>query len=358
MGGLGRCTRWARRVRRGAGALLGWRAADRRAVGRRGAALVAGCGRGCTSRASSGLPVPVPQLRRQVPDWWRTFFPPHVAAFLYGIGLGPGFLTYLRPARSSSCRSPRSRADARWWGGAPRAVRPGARVGARARVRRALAERRRGPGRTPRALGVAGALAGRERPGAAAVSAAMVVEIRTIDGPSRFGELAARRAGADVHRGRGDEARPRSRVAADACGYGLPTARRARRPRGSRRRARRRRPRPARARVDGGARVAPGVGGVLRAIVVGRVRAGRRLECGCFGGSTTRDYRVLLARNLALAGVAFVAWTGAGRVARAVARRARRRRPAPRGPGRARCSRSPPGWGRPRSPAPAGRSPR
>jgi hypothetical protein len=44
------------------------------------------------------------------------------------------------------------------------------------------------------------------------------------------------------------------------------------------------------------------------AIVVGRVQAGRRLECGCFGGSGTRDYRLLLARNLALAGVAFVAW--------------------------------------------------
>jgi hypothetical protein len=48
------------------------------------------------------------------------------------------------------------------------------------------------------------------------------------------------------------------------------------------------------------------------AIVVGRVRVGRRLECGCFGGSTTRDYRVLLVRNLALGVVAFVAWT-AGR---------------------------------------------
>ena len=33
----------------------------------------------------------------------------------------------------------------------------------------------------------------------------------------------------------------------------------------------------------------------------------RRLGCGCFGGSGTRDYRLLLARNLALAGVAFVA---------------------------------------------------
>src|SRR5262245_38291578 len=45
--------------------------------------------------AEFGIGVPVPQLRRQVPDWWRTFFPPRVAAFLYGIGLGPGFLTYL-----------------------------------------------------------------------------------------------------------------------------------------------------------------------------------------------------------------------------------------------------------------------
>src|SRR5262245_40555248 len=45
--------------------------------------------------AELGPRVPVPQLRRQVPDWWRTFFPPRVAAFLYGVGLGPGFLTYL-----------------------------------------------------------------------------------------------------------------------------------------------------------------------------------------------------------------------------------------------------------------------
>jgi hypothetical protein len=41
------------------------------------------------------LSVPVPQLRRQVPDWWRTFFSPSVTAFLYGAGLGIGFLTFL-----------------------------------------------------------------------------------------------------------------------------------------------------------------------------------------------------------------------------------------------------------------------
>jgi hypothetical protein len=48
--------------------------------------------------------------------------------------------------------------------------------------------------------------------------------------------------------------------------------------------------------------------GFSGAIVLGRVRSGRRLECGCFAGSGTRDYRVLLVRNLALTGVAVVAW--------------------------------------------------
>jgi hypothetical protein len=42
-----------------------------------------------------GLPIPLPDLDRQVPEWWRTFFSKNVAAFLYGLGLGIGFLTYL-----------------------------------------------------------------------------------------------------------------------------------------------------------------------------------------------------------------------------------------------------------------------
>src|SRR4029450_7513290 len=37
----------------------------------------------------------VPQLRRQVPDWWREEFGWPVAATLYGAGLGIGFFTYL-----------------------------------------------------------------------------------------------------------------------------------------------------------------------------------------------------------------------------------------------------------------------
>jgi hypothetical protein len=39
--------------------------------------------------------VPVPQLRRQVPDWWRTYFDPWTTALLYGAGLGVGFFTYV-----------------------------------------------------------------------------------------------------------------------------------------------------------------------------------------------------------------------------------------------------------------------
>jgi hypothetical protein len=44
---------------------------------------------------AAGAPVPVLQRKRQVPAWWRTFFSPVTSSFLYGVGLGPGFLTFL-----------------------------------------------------------------------------------------------------------------------------------------------------------------------------------------------------------------------------------------------------------------------
>jgi hypothetical protein len=46
-------------------------------------------------REAAGVPVPIPDRARQVPDWWRTFYSPGTAAFLYGMGLGVGFLTFL-----------------------------------------------------------------------------------------------------------------------------------------------------------------------------------------------------------------------------------------------------------------------
>ena len=42
-----------------------------------------------------GVPIPLPNARRQVPEWWRTFFSPPVAATLYGAGLGVAFATFL-----------------------------------------------------------------------------------------------------------------------------------------------------------------------------------------------------------------------------------------------------------------------
>lgn len=47
------------------------------------------------ARELLGAPIPLPDLDRQVPDWWRTFYSPNVAALLYGFGLGVGFFTFL-----------------------------------------------------------------------------------------------------------------------------------------------------------------------------------------------------------------------------------------------------------------------
>jgi methylamine utilization protein MauE len=47
------------------------------------------------TRELFSVQIPLPNLHRQVPDWWRTFFSPPVASVLYGLGLGVGFLTYI-----------------------------------------------------------------------------------------------------------------------------------------------------------------------------------------------------------------------------------------------------------------------
>ncbi|MDQ4006353.1 MAG: hypothetical protein M3135_08660, partial [Actinomycetota bacterium] len=73
-----------------AGSLLGapW--------GRAGAGIVAAIAGAYALGELSGIRLPVPELRRQVPEWWRSVFSAGPAAFLYGLGLGIGFLTYLR----------------------------------------------------------------------------------------------------------------------------------------------------------------------------------------------------------------------------------------------------------------------
>jgi type IV secretory pathway TrbD component len=47
------------------------------------------------ARELARLPIPLFDRRRQVPEWWRTFYSRPVAALLYGLSLGIGFLTFL-----------------------------------------------------------------------------------------------------------------------------------------------------------------------------------------------------------------------------------------------------------------------
>jgi hypothetical protein len=287
----------------GAGALLGapW--------GVPGAVLVAAAAALYVAR-ELGATVPVPQLRRQVPDWWRTFFPPHVAAFLYGLGLGPGFLTYLghgtvvvvsvaafasgRPLLGAAVLAPF---------GLARGVGPVLAFGVRSPSDAADLVERLDRSASRAGWRVANALA------LSMVLVATILEVRRIDGPSEVGALAA--AGLALTFGAAAVAKlARPAAWRRALGsYGL---------------------RPGTTRLAGfgvpavelgiAALVFAGLGssaGLLSivalvafsgAILLGRVRTGRRFECGCLGGSATRDYRLLLARNLALAGVAFVAW--------------------------------------------------
>jgi hypothetical protein len=257
-----------------------------------------------------GAPVPVPQLRRQVPDWWRTFFPPHVAAFLYGLGLGPGFLTYLghgtvvvvavgafasgRPLLGAAVLAPF---------GLARGLGPILAFGVRSPGDAAALVERLDRSASKARLRVANSLA------LSMVLVAILLEARTIDAPSGVGALAA--AVLALTFGSAAVAKLARRApwrrtlgsyglrsgASRLVGFGVPAVELG-----------------IAATVLVGLASSAGLLSIVAlvafsgAIVVGRVRAGRRLECGCFGGSGVRDYRLLLARNLALAGVAFVAW--------------------------------------------------
>jgi hypothetical protein len=61
-----------------------------------GLSVVAAVAAVYAGRELLSIPVPLPDRKEQVPEWWRTFFGPISAPFLYGLGVGVGFLTYLR----------------------------------------------------------------------------------------------------------------------------------------------------------------------------------------------------------------------------------------------------------------------
>ena len=257
-----------------------------------------------------GVPVPVPQLRRQVPDWWRTFFPPHSAAFLYGMGLGMGFLTYLRHGTLVVVSA------AALAGGHPLV---GAALLAPFGLARGLAPALafgvRSPGEGAALVDRLGRSASRARwrvANALALGAVLVVALGSVSAPgspSDLGSLAGALlapvfgAAALAKLVRGSAWRRALSM------YGLPVELAA----------------PVAIAVpllEGSIATLPFLGLVSTAgaaalvtlaafsaaVVVGRLRTGERLACACFASSASRDYRSLLARNLALAAAAFVAW--------------------------------------------------
>jgi putative oxidoreductase len=286
-----------------AGALLGapW--------GVPGVALVAASA-GLYIAHELGVAVPVPQLRRQVPDWWRTFFPPHVAAFLYGVGLGPGMLTYLghgtlvvvsvaavasgHPLVGAALLAPF---------GLARGLGPVLAFGVRSPSDGAALVDRLGRSASRGHWRLANGVA------LVAVLVATLSTIRTVDGRSDVGALAGAAlaltfGGAAIakiaHRRTWRRALATYRPPPGIVGpvaIGVPVVEIA----------------IATMPVFGLASTAGLVAlwvllAFSAAIVFGRLRVGRRLGCGCFGSSATRDYRLLLVRNLALAAVAIVAW--------------------------------------------------
>ncbi len=269
MGGLGRPARdRGRRVRRDRRrAARRCRRAARCAVGRRGRWDSSRRRPRCTSRASSGRRCRCRSCGGRCPDWWRTFFPPHVAAFLYGIGLGPGFLTYLghgtvvvvsvaafasgRPLVGAAVLAPF---------GLARGLGPVLAFGVRspsdgaALVERLERSASRARWQVANALALVGGRGG---------DRGRDPDVR---GTFRVRRARGRRAGADVHRGRG---RRSWRAEPRGGGRSRRTGSRA----GSRGSWRPGFPivelvivgaRGRGARVDGGARVARGAGGVLR----------------------------------------------------------------------------------------------
>ncbi|HEY2802726.1 MAG TPA: MauE/DoxX family redox-associated membrane protein [Actinomycetota bacterium] len=256
-------------------------------------------------REAFRVPVPVLEARRQVPDWWRTFFSRNVTAVLYGAGVGIGFFTYLGHGTLlvvsiSAVASGRPLLAALLV--APFGLARGLAIGVGARtedpsglLNRLAAFARRGWPRLAHgvALGLVAltaALAARRLPrgGVGEVAAAALAVAFAWAAVSKVASWRSwRRA---------------------LSGYGLPA---------------------------GGERVAavgvpvaettvpllillgfPRAAGIVAialliafsgAILAARARRGDRLPCGCFGGARVRDYRPMLARNALLAAVGSVA---------------------------------------------------
>lgn len=261
------------------------------------------------AREAFGVAVPVPQLRRQVPDWWRTFFPFGPAAFLYGVGLGVGFFTYLAH-------------------GTLVVVSAAAVASGRPLVGAAVLA----PFGLARGLSAIVARRARTAEEGSSLVGALARSSSWVGWRAAHGAVLAAVLGAALLAGAGRRTTDAGAVAASvlAVAFGAAAIAKLSRPGRWRRSLASYRlpPRLERTAVIG-VPVAEGVLAVMpflglassaglaalsalaafsAAVVVARVRVGRRLDCGCFGASQLRDYRWLLARNAALGAAAAVAW--------------------------------------------------
>jgi hypothetical protein len=262
------------------------------------------------TREAFGVRVPVPQLRRQVPHWWRTFFGFETAALLYGMGLGIGFLTFLRQG-TFSVVSAAAIATGRPLLGALLVAPFGVARGLSATVASTSRTQEDGTALVGRLSSSAswvgwrvvhaGALVGVI--GAAAIAIRRGGELGDLGGVAAatlaiaFGWAALSKVGRARRWRRSLQSYGFGGGFERTVAVGVPL-------------------------VELGIGVLPFLGlpsiagalslGVLAgfsvAIVAARIRNGPRLDCGCFGAARVRDYRLLLARNGVLALVALVAW--------------------------------------------------
>jgi hypothetical protein len=255
--------------------------------------------------------VPTLAARRQVPDWWRTFFSPPVTAFLYGAGLGIGFFTYLATGALAVASLAALLGGEPWLGvalvapfGLARGLSAVVAAGVvtdedgRELVGRLASHRER-----PRVLAARVSLA---------VVAVLAVAVAVEAGPGGWPSFASATLGfvfgwaaaAKIvgwrrwRRTLEDHALPH--WLRDLAAWAVPTAEAS----------------VVLLTVLGERRAAAALALALLAgftVEVARIRAhlGRAVPCGCFGGRRTADVRTMVARNAGLAALAVVAFAGA-----------------------------------------------
>ena len=284
------------------GAALGWAGGAVTAPwGLPALVAVAGVSGLYAGRELFGLPLPIPERRRQVPEHWRWRYPTHVASFLYGLGLGIGFLTHVRhgtlvAASVAAAASGNPLAGALVM--APFGLSRGISLIVTVRARtsedlRGIAERldRVAASRLPRvvnggALLVLAAVTGVAAAGPADIDLRplLAASLATVFGVAAAGKvLSPRRWRESLTAYRlGPLERPAlvSVPLAEGTVTGLVVA--------------------------GAAAAASLLALLLLAAFSGAILRARELHgslvpCGCFGGTRARDFRVLLGRNLALA---------------------------------------------------------